>query len=152
MRPAMLRRKGLQELARRVEANELKPDFGPGRIDPASGCVLIGARRPLIAFNVNLATDDLAVAQGIASVVRFPLASRGLVQVSMNIEDWTAAPLDEIVARIDAEAARLGVTVNGCELVGLMPESAAARGGAALGLDSLDESRLLEPRLSRLAP
>jgi glutamate formiminotransferase/glutamate formiminotransferase/formiminotetrahydrofolate cyclodeaminase len=165
VRPAMLRRGGLQELQRRLEAGELTPDFGPGRLDPASGCVLVGARRPLIAFNVNLETVELGVAQAIAAVVRetsggfpsvralgFPLASRGLVQVSMNIEDWKVAPLDQIVARIDKEALALRVTVAGCELVGLMPVGAAEAGSAALRLDSLDETRLLEPRLSRLAP
>jgi glutamate formiminotransferase len=165
VRPATLRREGLQEVGRRMGAGELKADFGPGRVDPASGCVLVGARRPLIAFNVNLATDELEVAQAIAAAVRatgggfpgvralgFPLASRGLVQVSMNIEDWKAAPLAEVVARIDTEAAARGVTIAGSELVGLMPEGAAAPGGAALQLDSLDETRLLEPRLSRLAP
>ena len=101
VRPALLRRGGPAELQRRIDAGELTPDRGPARLDPAAGCVLVGARRPLIAFNVNLATDDLAVAQSIAAVVRetgggfrgvralgFPLASRGLVQVSMNVEDW----------------------------------------------------------------
>ena len=165
VRPATLRREGLEELGRRVEARELKPDFGPGRLDPASGCVLVGARRPLIAFNVNLATDDLEVAHAIAAIVRetgggfpgvralgFPLPSRGLVQVSMNVEDWEVSPLDEVVARIDAEAAVRGVTVAGSELVGLIPAGAAEPGGAALRLDSLDETRLLEPAVSRLAP
>ena len=123
----------------------------------------MGVRRPLIAFNVNLATDELAVAQSIAAVVReagdgfpgvralgFPLASRGLVQVSMNVEDWQASPLEEIVARISAEAAARGVEVAGSELVGLMPEGAARAGAEALRLESLDDSQLLEPRLSRL--
>ena len=129
------------------------------------GCRLRPRRRPpaAIAFNVNLATDDLAVAQSIAAVVRetgggflgvralgFPLASRGLVQVSMNVEDWQASPLDEIVARIEAEAAARGVEVAGSELVGLMPEGAARPGAAALRLESLDDAQLLEPRLSRL--
>lgn len=164
VRPATLRRGGAAELQRRLDAGELRPDRGPGRLDPSAGCVLVGARRPLIAFNVDLATDDLEVAQAIAAVIRetgggfpgvralgFPLASRGIVQVSMNVEDWEAAPLDEIVARIDTEAVARGVTVAGCELVGLMPAGAAGPGGAALRLDDLDETRLLEPRLSRLA-
>ena len=97
------------------------------------------------------------MAQSIAAVVRetgggfpgvralgFPLASRGLVQVSMNVEDWRASPLDEIVARIEAEAAAHGVEVAGSELVGLMPEGAARPGAAALRLESLNESQLLE--------
>ena len=163
VRPALLRRGGPAELQRRIDAGELTPDRGPPRLDPTAGCVLVGARRPLIAFNVNLATDDLSVAQSIAGVVRetgggfrgvralgFPLASRGLVQVSMNVEDWEASPLDEIVARIEAEAAARRVEVAGSELVGLMPEGAARPGAAALRLESLDDSQLLEPRLSRL--
>jgi glutamate formiminotransferase/glutamate formiminotransferase/formiminotetrahydrofolate cyclodeaminase len=162
VRPALLRRGGLEELQRRIDAGEVIPDHGPARLDPRAGCVLVGARRPLIAFNVDLATDDLEVARSIAAVVRetggglegvralgFPLASRGLVQVSMNVEDWRAAPLDEIVARIDAEAAARGVDVAGSELVGLMPEGAAWPGAAALRLESLDESQLLESRLAQ---
>jgi glutamate formiminotransferase len=163
VRPSLLRRGGPAELQRRINAGELLPDRGPRRLDPRAGCVLVGARRPLIAFNVDLATDDVQVAQAIAAVIRetgggfrgvralgFPLASRGLVQVSMNVEDWRASPLDEIVARIDAEARARGVDVAGSELVGLMPEGAARPGAAALRLASLDDRHLLEPRLSRL--
>jgi glutamate formiminotransferase len=165
VRPALLRRGGPGELQRRIEAGELAPDRGPARLDPRAGCVLVGARRPLIAFNVNLATDDLEVATSIAALVRetgggfpgvralgFPLTSRGLVQVSMNVEDWDASPLDEIVARIEAEAAARGVEITGSELVGLMPEGAARVGAAALRLPSLEESQLLETALSRLNP
>ena len=161
VRPVLLRRGGPGELQRRIDAGELTPDRGPARLDPGAGCVLVGARRPLIAFNVDLATDDLAVAQSIAALVRetgggftgvralgFPLASRGLVQVSMNVEDWQASPLEEIVARIEAEAAARGVEVAGSELVGLMPEAAARAGAEALRLESLDESQLLESRLA----
>lgn len=160
IRPAVIRRGGLSELQRRLDAGELVPDRGPTRLDPRAGCVLVGARRPLIAFNVNLATNDLGVAQAVAAVVRetgggfpgvralgFPLASRGLVQVSMNVEDWQASPLDEIVSRIAAEASVRGVEVASSELVGLIPEGAAAPGAAALGLESLGNSRLLESRL-----
>jgi glutamate formiminotransferase/glutamate formiminotransferase/formiminotetrahydrofolate cyclodeaminase len=161
VRPAQLRRGGPDELRRRLDSGEVVPDRGPHRFDQRTGCVLVGARRPLIAFNVNLATDELAIAQSIAALVRetgggfpgvralgFPLASRGLVQVSMNVEDWQASPLEEIVARIVAEAAGRGVEVAGSELVGLMPAGAARAGAEALRLDSLDESRLLESRLA----
>src|SRR4029077_10591727 len=105
---------------------------------------LVGARRPLVAFNVDLATGDLEVAREIAAVVResgggfpgvralgFPLTSRGRVQVSMNVEDWRRAPLADIGARIEAEAAARGVAVAGSELVGLMPKGAAAAGAEA---------------------
>ncbi len=163
VRPAMLRREGLDALRRRIDAGELRPDFGPSRLDAAIGCALIGARAPLIAFNVNLETTDLDVAREIAAVVRetgggfpgvralgFPLSSRGLVQVSMNVEDWRRAPLEEIVTRIDVEASARGVAVAGSELVGLMPEGAAVAGAAALRLPRLTEDQLLEPALTRL--
>jgi glutamate formiminotransferase len=123
--------------------------------------VLVGARRPLIAFNVNLATDDVEVARSIAAVVRetgggFPgvralgldLPRAGVVQVSMNVEDWEAAALHEIVVRIVDEAAAHGVRVVGSELVGLMPAgAAAAAAGAMLRIDGFDASRVLELRL-----
>jgi glutamate formiminotransferase len=159
--PAFFRRGGPDELQRRVDAGELVPDFGPARLDPSAGAVLVGARRPLIAFNVNLATDDLEIARAIAAVVResgggFPgvralgldLPRAGLVQVSMNVEDWEAAALHEIVARVVAEAGARGVAVVGSELVGLMPAgAAAAAAGAMLRIDGFDASRVLELRL-----
>ncbi len=159
--PAFLRKGGPAELQRRIDAGEVVPDFGPGRLDPSAGAVLVGARRPLIAFNVNLGTVDLEIARKIAAVVReagggfpgvralgFALPSRGLVQVSMNVEDPDRAALHEIVARVRAEATERGVETAGSELVGLLPaESAAEAARAGLGLDDLDASRLLEVRL-----
>src|SRR5207253_1633923 len=115
----------------------------------------------LIAFNVNL-RGELAAAQEIAALVResgggFPgvralgldLPSKdGLVQVSMNVEDWEAAALHDIVARITAEAEARGAEVAGSELVGLMPAGAAvAAAGAVLRIDGFDASRVLELRL-----
>jgi glutamate formiminotransferase / 5-formyltetrahydrofolate cyclo-ligase len=159
--PAFFRKGGPVELQRRIDAGELAPDFGPGRLDPSAGAVLVGARRPLIAFNVDLRTDDLEVARQIAAVVReagggfrgvralgFALPSRGLVQVSMNVEDPERAALHEIVARVREEAAARGVEAAGSELVGLLPAGvAAAAARSGLGLDDLDASRLLEVRL-----
>jgi glutamate formiminotransferase len=154
------RRGGTAELRTRVAAGELAPDFGPGTIDERTGAVLVGARRPLIAFNVNL-RGDVAAAREIAAVVReagggYPgvralgldLPRAGHVQVSMNVEDWEAAALHEIVARVEREARARGAVVLGSELVGLMPAGAAARAaGAALRIDGFDESRVLELRL-----
>ena len=159
--PAFFRQGGPEELQRRIDAGELAPDFGPSRLDLAAGAVLVGARRPLIAFNVNLRTDDVEVARAIARAVRetdggFPgvralgldLPRAGLVQVSMNVEDWEAAALHEIVARVAEEAAARGVEVAGSELVGLMPAGAlAAAAGAMLRIDGFDASRVLELRL-----
>jgi glutamate formiminotransferase/glutamate formiminotransferase/formiminotetrahydrofolate cyclodeaminase len=159
--PAFFRRGGVAELQRRIDAGELTPDFGPARLDPCVGAVLVGARRPLIAFNVELRTDDVAVAREIAAVVRekgggFPgvralgleLPSRGIVQVSMNVEDPEAVALHDVVARIREEAAARGVEAGESELVGLLPASVAAQAAReSLGLPGLDESRLLEVRL-----
>jgi glutamate formiminotransferase len=159
--PVFYRTGGPVELQRRIDAGEITPDFGPSRLDPSAGAVLVGARRPLIAFNVNLRTGDLEVARQIAAVVRergggfpgvralgFALPSRGLVQVSMNVENPERAALHEIVERVRAEAAERGVETAGSELVGLLPARAAAEAArAGLGLDDLDASRLLEVRL-----
>jgi glutamate formiminotransferase len=161
--PAFFRRGGSEELARRLAAGELEPDFGPGRLDERAGGVVVGARRPLIAFNVDLDDASLDDARAIAAVVRerdggFPgvralgldLPRAGRVQVSMNVEDWEAAALHEIVARIEAEAAERGARVLGSELVGLMPAgAAAAAAGAQLRIAEFDASRVLELRLLR---
>jgi glutamate formiminotransferase/glutamate formiminotransferase/formiminotetrahydrofolate cyclodeaminase len=158
--PAFFRRGGPAELQRRLDAGELRPDFGPGRLDERAGGVIVGARRPLIAFNVNL-RGTLAAARAVAAVVRetgggFPgvralgldLPRAGVVQVSMNVEDWEAAALHEIVARIEGEAAARDAEVVGSELVGLMPAgAAAAAAGAILRIDGFDESHVLELRL-----
>jgi glutamate formiminotransferase len=159
--PAFFRRGGPQELQRRIDAGELSPDFGPPMLDPAAGGVIVGARRPLIAFNVNLVGATVETAREIACVVRerdggFPgvralgldLPSVGMAQVSMNVEDWEAAALHDIVAAIEREAEVRGVEVAGAELVGLMPAgAAAAAAGSMLRIDGFDASRLLELRL-----
>ena len=158
--PAFFRRGSLPGLQRRVETGELTPDAGPRAIGDRLGAVLVGARRPLIAFNVNL-RGTAEAAREIAAVVRetgggFPgvralgldLPRAGLAQVSMNVEDWEAAALHDIVARIDDEARARGADVVGSELVGLMPAgAAAAAAGAALRLGGFDASRVVELRL-----
>ena len=158
--PAFFRAEGLEGLRGRVESGELAPEFGPARIEERSGAVLIGARRPLIAFNVNL-RGELESAREIGSTIRerdggFPgvralgleLPRAGLVQVSMNVEDWEAAALHDLVAAIEREAAARAAEVVGSELVGLMPGgAAAAAAGAALRIDGFDASRVLELRL-----
>ena len=158
--PAFFRRGGPEELQRRLDARELRPDFGPPRLDERAGGVIVGARRPLIAFNVDL-RGDLQAARAIAAVIRerdggFPgvralgldLPRSGRVQVSMNIEDWEAAALHEIVAAVEREAAARGAEVQACELVGLIPAGAVAlAAGPTLGIAGFDASRVLEVRL-----
>jgi glutamate formiminotransferase/glutamate formiminotransferase/formiminotetrahydrofolate cyclodeaminase len=157
--PAFYRRGGTAGLQKRLEAGELAPDFGPLRLHETAGAVIVGSRRPLIAFNVNL-RGDVSVAREIAAVVRekgggFPgvralgldLPRAKLVQVSMNVEDWEASALHEIVARIEAEARARGAEVVGSELVGLMPAgAAAAAAGAVLKIDGFDAGHVLELR------
>jgi glutamate formiminotransferase len=159
--PAFFRRGGPHELQRRIDAGELRTDRGPDRLHPTAGGVLIGVRRPLVAFNVNLRSDDVGVAREIARLVRerdggFPgvralgldLPRAGFVQVSMNVTDWQAAALHEIVARIIREADARGVEVAGSELVGLMPAGpAVAAAGEMLRIDGFDPSHVLELRL-----
>jgi glutamate formiminotransferase len=151
------------DLRARIDAEEVAPDFGPARLDARAGGVIVGARRPLIAFNVNLASDDVGVARAIAAVVRergggFPgvralglfLRRAGHAQVSMNVEDYEAAALHDILDRIEAEARERGVEVSGAELVGLMPAgAAAAAAGSLLRIDGFTPEHVLELRLLR---
>ena len=159
--PAFFRRGGRETLQARIDAGELEPDFGPPRLDTRAGGVIVGARRPLIAFNVNLRGVGVEVAREIAATIRergggFPgvralgleLPTAGVVQVSMNVEDWEAAALHEIVDRVAAEASARGAEIVESELVGLMPAgAAAAAAGAQLGIRGFDASRVLELRL-----
>jgi glutamate formiminotransferase len=159
--PAHYRRGGLERLADRLAAGELVPDRGPASLHPTAGGVIVGVRRPLIAFNVNLRSRDVDLARRIARRVRerdggFPgvralgldLPNAGVVQVSMNVTDWEAAALHDIVERVAAEAAALGVEVQESELVGLMPAGAAvAAAGRILRIDGFDPAHVLELRL-----
>jgi glutamate formiminotransferase / 5-formyltetrahydrofolate cyclo-ligase len=159
--PAFFRRGGPEELQQRIDAGEVAPDRGPPRLHPTAGGVMLGVRGPLIAFNVNLRSQDVDCARAIARVVRerdggFPgvralgldLPTAGLVQVSMNVTDWEASALHEIVERITAEAASRGVEVERSELVGLMPAGAAvAAAGSILRIDGFDARHVLELRM-----
>jgi len=156
--PAFLRHGGLDELERRLAAGELAPDFGPSRIDPRSGAVLVGARKPLVAYNLDLATDDVEVARAVAAAVRessgglpgvqaigLRLPRSGHVQVSMNVLDLDRSPLHEVVASVTREAAARGVGVAAGELVGLVPQRVLHEAAAAgMELPGVDESRVLE--------
>src|SRR5207248_3385343 len=129
---AELRRGGPEALAARIEGGQLVPDFGPRRAHPSAGAVLVAARPPLVAFNVDLRTDDLERARHIATSLResgggLPgvraiglfLPARGRAQVSVNVEDHRAARLAEIVERVRGQA-----EVAEAELVGLAPKAA----------------------------
>ena len=160
-RPAFFRHCGLPELTRRLVSGELDPAAGPRRIDPRSGVVLVGSRAPLVAYNVELRTDELDVAAAIAAAVRessggmpgvqaiaLRLPRSGKVQVSMNVVDLERAALHEAVERVRLEAAARGVEVSGGELVGLVPAAVIAQAAAAgVRIPGVDESRALERML-----
>lgn len=129
---AWLRRGGPAELARRMDEGEVVPDYGPSRAHPGAGATLATARPPLIAFNVDLATDDVELAKSIAADLResgggphgvralgLYLADRGCAQVSTNVHDHRLVPLAEIVERVRARA-----PVAEGELIGLAPRAA----------------------------
>jgi len=132
-----IRRGGLAGLTARIETPEWRPDFGPPRLHPTAGAVAIGARDPLVAYNVLLDTGEIAIGRRIASAIRerggglpgvqalaFYLESRGRVQVSMNLTDVDATPIPRAFAFIEREAARYGVKVVESEIVGLVPRRA----------------------------
>ena len=176
-RPAFFRRGGTAELQRRIDEDELIPDFGPRRLDPAAGAVLVGARPLLVAFNLELSSGGLQDAQAIAAAVRessggmrgvqalgLELPAVGLpgvelpgsgssgsgrIQVSLNVIDVEEVRLVDVVARVREEAALRDVDVGQGELVGLMPESAVAD-PEALGLVALPDDRVLERRIAQL--
>ncbi len=162
-RPAFFRRGGTTELARRLAAGELRPDAGPREVDPHKGAALVGARPPLVAYNVDLATDDVGVAEAVARAVRessgglpgvqaigLRLPRSGRIQVSMNVLDLEASPLHVVVESVAHEARARGVEVAGGELVGLVPVrvlEAAERAGVVV--PGVDETRVLERALER---
>jgi glutamate formiminotransferase/glutamate formiminotransferase/formiminotetrahydrofolate cyclodeaminase len=149
---ADLRRGGPANLAARMASETLKPDFGPPRLDPRSGAVLVGARPPLVAFNLELAPPaDLAAARAVAAAVReggsdglpglraigIELASRsGIAQVSLNVEDPLALPLAAVV-----EAVARHADVAAAEIVGLVPNAALSGLPADLEIRGFDPAR-----------
>lgn len=146
-RPAVFRRGGSTALQRRIDDGELRPDFGPDRLDPGAGAVLVGARPPLVAFNLLLDTADVRVARDVARAIRasgggmpgvqaigLPLASAGRAQVSINVIDVDAAPLAEVVRSVRVAAGRARADVVEGELVGLLPARVVLAAAGAAGL------------------
>jgi glutamate formiminotransferase len=132
-----VRRGEYEGLAARIGTPEGTPDAGPALFNARSGACIVGVRFPLIAFNVNLATDDLFIAKRIAEAVRFSgggyryvramgvaLKDKGQVQVSTDLVQYEKTPIHRILETVRSEAARHGVAVAGCELIGLAPVAA----------------------------
>ena len=162
-------RKNLEDIRRgEYEGLEAKmstpgwaPDFGPARPHPTAGATVMGARMPLIAYNINLATNRLDVAKKIAAAIRFSsggfryvkamgisLEDRGIVQVSINLTNYEKTPMFRVFEAVKQEAARYGVSILESEIVGLVP-AAALIGTAehALQLASFTPNQILENKL-----
>src|SRR5512133_27667 len=154
-----IRRGQYEGLKIEVESNpERKPDFGPSKL-PKAGATVIGARNPLIAFNVYLTTDDVDIAKKIAKAVRqssgglryvkgLGLLVDGRAQVSMNLTNFRETPIARVVEFIRREAERYGVGIHHSELVGLIPQEALTDAAVwYMQLDQFDKSQVLESRL-----
>ncbi|MCC6743324.1 MAG: glutamate formimidoyltransferase [Acidobacteria bacterium] len=140
------------------------PDIGGPAVHPTAGIVAVGARKPLVAWNVLLATTDVSIAKSIAREVRgssggmptvkalgFAIPSKGCVQVSMNLTDYTTTPMHAAFEAVRAAAGRLGVEILGTELIGLVPQDAiAATAEYYLKIGEFSIERVLEPRIERV--
>jgi glutamate formiminotransferase len=145
------------------ENPNIPPDLGGPALHPSAGACIIGARKLLIAFNVNLQTDDVGVARAIARKIRassggmpfvkalgLPLAGRGLAQVSMNLTDFEQTPLHVVFDAVVREAEAHGVRIAGSEIIGLMPRKALEDAAAHyLQCENFTSDRVLENRLER---
>src|SRR5262249_19229129 len=137
------------------------PDFGPSHLHKTAGAIIIGARPPLIAFNVNLKSTDLELAQAIAKDIRqsngglshlkaigVELKSRLIVQVAMNLTDYEVTPLRTAFEAVQAQAALHGVEIAASEIVGLVPETAFVEAAIhALRLNRFNHTQILERKI-----
>jgi glutamate formiminotransferase len=144
------------------ENPRIAPDVGGPELHPSAGACIIGARKILIAFNINLNTDDVSVAREIARKIRassggmpfvkalgLPLAGRGLVQVSMNLTDFEQTPVHQVFDAVRREAAARGVEIAGSEIIGLMPKKALEDAAAHyLQCENYGSRLVLENRLA----
>jgi len=157
-----VRRKGFEQLRDEIGSiAERAPDIGEAQVHESAGAIAIGARPFLIAFNINLRSDDLSVAQQIARAVRarhgglpflkalgFHLGTRGLVQVSMNLVNFETTGLAHAYNAVRQEAERLGVEIAGTEIVGLVPEAALdSRAEYFSLLENFDADAVIEHRI-----
>ncbi len=158
---ADVRRGQYEGMAEKLKQEEWKPDFGPNKLNIKAGVTAVGARMPLVAFNVNLGTDDVEIAKNIAKVVRaktggftyckaigLEIAERGIVQVSMNMVDYTKTSLFRVFDAIEREARRYGVNVIGSEIIGLVPMQALIDvADYYLRLEDFSSNQILEKRM-----
>ena len=155
---ANVRKGEFEGLTEKMKSQEWKSDFGPEERHPTAGAAIVGARMPLIAFNVNLQTTDLEIADKIAKKIRFiggglrfckaiaiDLKDQNKVQVSMNLTDYTKTSIYQVVEMIRFEAQRYGVSIAGSELIGLLPlEAVVDTASYYLGLENFSTKQILE--------
>ncbi|MEJ5366843.1 MAG: glutamate formimidoyltransferase [Bryobacteraceae bacterium] len=159
-----IRRGQFEALREEIGTNpERAPDVGEAVLHPTAGATAVGARKFLIAYNVNLRTPDVEIAKRIAKAVRFSsggfrhvkamgvaLESRGMAQVSMNLTDFESTPVHRVFEAVKREAARYGVSVAGSEIVGLIPRKAVEMtADYYLQVENFDPSQVLENRLEQ---
>ncbi len=158
---AIIRKGEFEGFPEKIRKPEWKPDFGPDTVHPSAGITVIGARMPLIAFNVNLATSDIQIANKISKAIRHSngglryvkamgvvLQDRNIVQVSMNLTDFKKTPVFRAVELVRREAARYGVNVVGTELIGLIPaEALFETADYYLQMENFQLSQVLENKL-----
>jgi glutamate formiminotransferase len=156
-----IRRGEFEGLAGKMQDPQWRPDFGPGAPHPSAGATVMGARMPLIAYNINLGTADVEVAKRIAKAIRFSgggyrfvkamgilLEERQVAQVSINMTDFKRTPLHRVFETVRAEAARYGVSVVGSEIVGLVPaEALIDAADHFLRLEAFNPTQVLERRI-----
>jgi glutamate formiminotransferase len=158
-----IRRGQFEGLREDVRTNpDRRPDFGDAELHPSAGATVVGARKFLIAYNINLNTADVEIAKRIAKAIRFssggfryvksmgvPLASRNLAQVSMNLTDFEQTPIHRVFEAVRAEAARYGAAIVGSEIVGLIPKRALEMTAEwYLQVENFHPSLVLENRLA----
>ncbi|BEP28939.1 glutamate formimidoyltransferase [Helicovermis profundi] len=157
---AKIRKGQFEGMFDKIKEDEWKPDFGQ-EVHPTAGVVAIGARMPLVAFNINLDTNNLDIANKIARSVRFingglrfckaigiELEDRGIVQVSMNMTNYTKTPLYRVFELVKIEAKRYGVSVVGSEVIGLLPMEAMINTAEYyLGVEDFSIDQILEKRM-----
>ena len=158
---ATIRRGQFEGMAEKIKDSDWTPDFGPSEIHPTAGVTAVGARMPLVAFNVNLNTGNLDIANDISKKVRHisgglryckaigvELKERGMVQVSMNMTDYNKTALYRAFELVKIEARRYGVSVAGSEIVGLVSMGALADTAAYyMGIEDFSMEQVLEARL-----
>jgi glutamate formiminotransferase len=156
-----IRRGEFEGLAQKMSSPEWSPDYGPRSPHPSAGASVIGARMPLIAYNINLSTDRVDVAKKIAAAIRqssggyrfvkaagFELKDRGIVQVSMNLTNYAKTPIFRVFDTVKREAERYGVAVLESEIVGLVPAAALhATAEHYLQLAGFNADQVLENKL-----